>query len=149
MKRLRHAKIKAILEQRVILTQEELTEALLQEGIKATQATVSRDIKELMLVKTPLGDGRYRYAYVPEQNQLSQNRLERTFQDCLVSIDYSLNMIVMKTLPGMAQAVAYNIDYLKWPNVLGTVAGDDTIFILLKSADDAPSITEKFQSFLK
>lgn len=147
-KELRHAKIKTILESSVILTQEELTEALLKYGIKATQATISRDIKELMLIKTPLGDGRYRYTFAPEQNNMSQYRLERVFQDCLVNVDYSVNIVVLKTLPGMAQALAYNIDYLNWPEILGTVAGDDTIFILVKSVDDAPLLSKKFQALM-
>ena len=149
MKELRHNKIKEILEHTIILTQEELTEKLSEYGIKATQATVSRDIKELMLIKVPIGDGRYRYAFGPEQNQISQCRLERSFQDSLVSINYSGNIIVLKTLPGTAQALGYNIDYLKWPEILGTVAGDDTIFILVKSEAMIEKVIENFNSLAK
>ena len=150
LKDLRRVKIKYILESSVILTQEELTEALLIHGIKATQATVSRDIKELMLIKVPMGDGRYRYAVPPQGSaNISQHRLERTFQDCLTDVNYSVNIVVLKTLPGMAQAMAHNIDYLKWPEILGTVAGDDTIFILVKLIDDASIIAEKFRELAK
>lgn len=149
MKGLRHAKIKQIIEQQVIDTQEELAEALRKNGIDITQATVSRDIKELMLIKVPTGDGRYRYAFPPEQNMIfSQSRMERTFQDAIVSIDHSENIIVLKTLPGTAQAVAYTIDYVKWPEVLGTVAGDDTIFVVVKPIDAVEKIIAKFQALL-
>ncbi|MDR1702889.1 MAG: arginine repressor [Sporomusaceae bacterium] len=148
-KEIRHTKIKDLVEGSVILTQEELTEALAQHGIKATQATVSRDIKELMLIKTPMGDGRYRYAAPTENANMSQNKLERTFKDSLEVVDYSVNIVVLKTSAGMAQALAHNIDYLKWPEILGTVAGDDTIFVLVKSIDDAPLVAEKFRALQK
>lgn len=149
MKGLRHAKIKQIIEQQVIDTQEELAEALRKNNIDVTQATVSRDIKELMLIKVPTGDGRYRYAFPPENNMIfSQSRMARTFQDAIVSIDSSENIIVLKTLPGTAQAVAYTIDYVKWPEVLGTVAGDDTIFVVVKPSDAVDKIIAKFQALL-
>jgi transcriptional regulator of arginine metabolism len=149
MKGLRHAKIKQIIEQQVIDTQEELAEALRKNNIDVTQATVSRDIKELMLIKVPTGDGRYRYAFPPEHNMIfSQSRMERTFQDAIVSIENSENIIVLKTLPGTAQAVAYTIDYVKWPEVLGTVAGDDTIFVVVKPSDAVEKIIAKFQALL-
>ena len=148
MKGLRHAKIKQIIDQQVIDTQEELAEALRKNSIAVTQATVSRDIKELMLIKVPTGDGRYRYAFPPEQNAaLYQSRM-RIFQDSIVSIDYSQNMIVLKTLPGTAQAVAYTIDYVKWPEILGTVAGDDTIFVIVKPVDAVEQVMAKFQALL-
>lgn len=149
MKGLRHAKIKQIIEQQVIDTQEELAEALRKNDIDVTQATVSRDIKELMLIKVPTGDGRYRYAFPPEHNMIfSQSRMERTFQDALVSMDHSGNIIVLKTLPGTAQAVAYTIDYVKWPEVLGTVAGDDTIFVVVKPLEAVDQVIAKFQALL-
>ena len=149
MKGLRHAKIKQIIEHQVIDTQEELAEALRKNNIDVTQATVSRDIKELMLIKVPTGDGRYRYAFPPENNIIfSQSRMARTFQDAIVSIDSSENIIVLKTLPGTAQAVAYTIDYVKWPEILGTVAGDDTIFVVVKPSDVVDKIIAKFQALL-
>lgn len=149
MKALRHSKIKEIVERYVIETQEELAEALSKHGIEITQATVSRDIKELMLIKVPTGDGRYRYAFPPEQNiVLSQARMERTFHDSIVTIDYSQNIVVLRTLPGTAQAVAYTIDYVKWPEIIGTVAGDDTIFVLVKPIEAVPQVIAKFQSLM-
>ncbi|CVK19654.1 MULTISPECIES: arginine repressor [Sporomusa] len=149
MKTLRHSKIKEIVERYVIETQEDLADALSKQGIDITQATVSRDIKELMLIKVPTGDGRYRYAFPPEQNiVLSQARMERTFHDSIVTIDYSQNIVVLRTLPGTAQAVAYTIDYVKWPEIIGTVAGDDTIFVLVKPVEAVPQVIAKFQSLM-
>lgn len=149
MKGLRHAKIKEIIDQQAVETQEELAEALRQHGIEVTQATVSRDIKELMLIKVPAGDGGYRYAFPSEQGLiLSQSRMERTFRDSVTSIGASENIIVMRTLPGTAQAVAYTIDYVKWPEILGTVAGDDTIFVVVTAREQVETVIAKFRDML-
>ncbi|MGL5206188.1 MAG: arginine repressor [Acidaminococcaceae bacterium] len=137
MKIARHEKIKEIIESMIIETQDDLAQALRNSGIDVTQATVSRDIKELMLIKIPDASGGYRYAFPKEHGMiLSQGRLERTFQDSILSIAISENLVVIRTLPGTAQAVAYGIDYMKWPEVLGTVAGDDTIFVAVDSRDN-------------
>ena len=149
MKGFRHSKIKEIIERQAIETQEELAEALSKEGIDITQATVSRDIKELLLIKVPSGDGRYRYAFPPDQNiMISQSRMERIFQDSVVSIDYSLNIIVLRTQQGAAPAVAYTIDYVKWPEVIGTVAGEDTILVVVKPQEAVELIMSRFQALL-
>ncbi|CUH94287.1 hypothetical protein P22_0353 [Propionispora sp. 2/2-37] len=150
MKGIRHSKIKEIVEHKAIETQEDLAEALRREGIEITQATVSRDIKELMLIKVPVGDGRYRYAFPLEQNVVfSQSRMARMFQDSVVLLDHSQNMIVLKTLPGTAQAVASTIDCSKWPEILGTVAGDDTIFVVVKPPEAVQEVLNKFQKLLQ
>ncbi len=149
MKGLRHAKIKEIVDQQIMETQEELAAALRKHGIEVTQATVSRDIKELMLIKVPTGDGKYRYAFPAEQGvMLSQARMERTFQDSVISILSTHNLIVIRTLPGTAQAVAYTIDYVRWPEILGTVAGDDTIFVAVASPEDAQLAINRFRNLL-
>lgn len=149
MKILRHSRIKEIVEKSAIETQEDLAAALRHEGIDVTQATVSRDIKELMLIKVPVGDGRYRYAFPQEQNVvISPSRMERTFQDSVVGINSSQNIIVLKTMPGTAQAVAFTIDYVKWPEIIGTVAGDDTIFVVVKPMEATPAVMAKFQALL-
>ncbi|HEY3424548.1 MAG TPA: arginine repressor [Negativicutes bacterium] len=149
MKSLRHAKIKEIVEHHVIETQEELAEALRKEGIEVTQATVSRDIKELMLIKVPMGDGQYRYAFPVEQNLMfSQSRMERIFRDSVLTLNYSQNIIVIKTLPGTAQSVASTIDYAKWSEIIGTVAGDDNILVVVKPADAVLLVIARFQSLL-
>jgi arginine repressor len=145
----RHARIKEIIENKAVETQEELAEALRKKGIEVTQATVSRDIKELMLIKVPTGEGRYRYAFPPEQNVVfSQARLERVFKESVIGLDHSLNIIVIRTVPGLAQAVAYAVDSTKWPEIIGTVGGDDTIFILVKPPEAVDTVLAKFRALL-
>lgn len=147
MKMLRHTKIKEIIENNVIETQEDLAVALRKQEIEVTQATVSRDIKELMLIKVPAGDGRYRYAFPIEQSAaFLQPRMERIFQDSVVGMDYSENIVVIKTLPGTAQAVAAAIDNTKWPDIIGTVAGDDNILVVVKPIDAVPRVIAKLQA---
>ena len=149
MKGLRHAKIKEIIEHGAIETQEDLAEALRKDGIEVTQATVSRDIKELRLIKVPAGDGRYRYAFPAEQSVVfSQSRMERMFKDSVIAIDYSQNIVVVNTLPGTANAVASTIDSARWPEIIGTLAGDDNILVVVKPIDAAVRVIEKFQALL-
>lgn len=150
MKRFRYTKIKEIVQSRPIETQEELAKALQEEGIEVTQATVSRDIKELMLIKVPTSDGHYRYALSQEQNMLmSKNRMARLFQDSIVHVDSALNQIVIHTMPGSANMVAAAIDLAKWENVIGTIAGDDTILIITNSTESVPKITKVIVTLMK
>ena len=147
MKSIRHTRIKDIIENKVIETQEELAEELRKKSIDVTQATVSRDIKELMLIKLPTGDGRYRYAFPTEKNVVfSQSRMVRMFQDSVTSIDYSENIIVIKTLPGAANAVASTLDYAKWPEIIGTVAGDDNILAVIKPIQAVEDIVQRLKN---
>jgi transcriptional regulator of arginine metabolism len=146
VKAIRHARIKEIIENTVVETQEELAESLRKQNIEVTQATVSRDIKELMLIKIPTGDGRYRYAYPLEKNIVfSKNRMSRMFQDSVIGLNYSENIIVIKTLPGTANAVASTLDYAKWPEIIGTVAGDDNILVVIKPIEAVPQILRKLE----
>ena len=133
MKSKRHAIIKDIIETQEVETQEELAEALRSRDIKVTQATVSRDIKEMMLFKVPTESGRYRYA-APQQENLTftKNRLARLFKDNVTGVDSSENLIVVKTLPGSASFVAAGLDQSQWPEVIGTIAGDDNILVVVK-----------------
>lgn len=150
MKRYRYNKIKEIIQSRVIETQEELAKALLEEGIEVTQATVSRDIKELMLIKIPTGDGHYRYGLSPEENVLlSRNRINRLFQDSIISVEYSLNQIVLRTLPGSAQSVAFAIDHAKWAEIIGTIAGDDTILLIAKSVEEVSPVLKRIADLMR
>ena len=150
MKRYRCNKSKEIGQSKAIETQEELAAALLEEGIEVTQATVSRDIKELMLIKIPTGDGHYRYALSPEENVvLSRSRINRLFQDSLIKVDHSLNQIVLHTIPGSAQSVAFSIDHAKWSELIGTLAGDDTILLIARTEADVPIILERIQDLMK
>ena len=133
----------------MIRTQDELADALRNEGIDVTQATVSRDIKELMLVKVPTGNDSYRYAFPAERNvTVSVARLEKTFQDSVLSMDSSGNIIVLRTLPGTAQAVAYVLDNVRWPEIIGTVAGDDTIFLVVKPESAVEHVKERLESIM-
>ncbi len=137
----RHAKIKSIIESQKIETQDELAAALRASGIEVTQATVSRDIKELMLIKVPDAAGRYYYAFPKDQNALlNSGRMERILQDSVLNLRAGGNLVVIHSLPGAAPSVALALDYMKWPEVLGTVAGDDTIFV----AVDKPENTDVF-----
>ena len=146
MKMTRHAKIKEIIDKNKVETQEDLAAALRAEGIEVTQATVSRDIKELMLVKVPEANGQYHYAYPKEHNMLlTPGRLERTFQDSIIGIRVSQCMVVIRTLPGTAQAVAYAVDYMKWEEVLGTIAGDDTVFVAMENAEGVKAFLKRFK----
>ena len=149
MKTHRQSRVKEIVERLVIRTQDELADALRSEGIDVTQATVSRDIKEMLLVKVPTGDGSYRYAFPSNNNvTVSVARLEKTFQDSVLSVNCSGNIIVLRTLPGTAQAVAYVLDNVRWPEIIGTVAGDDTIFLVVKPEKVVEVVKERFESIM-
>ncbi len=148
MKYRRHFAIRDILSSERISTQEELCEALHNRGYKITQATVSRDIKELSLVKITDEEG-YRYAW-PDAH-IAKNlssRTRRAFRDSVISIDSSENIIVIKTLPGAAQAIASHIDGLDKPPILGTVAGDDTIMVVIKTRQRLGQVLEYFQKLV-
>lgn len=148
MKMTRHAKIKEIIDNHKIETQEDLATALRSEGIDVTQATVSRDIKELMLVKVPDANGHYHYAYPKDHGMLlTVERLERTFHDSIVSIRSSDCMVVIRTMPGTAQAVAFALDYMKWPEILGTIAGDDTVFVALENKEGVLSLLKRLKEY--
>lgn len=150
MKRYRYNKIKEIVQSQSIETQEELANALLAEGIEVTQATVSRDIKELMLIKIPTGDGHYRYALSPEENVvLSRSRINRLFQDSIIRVDSALNQIVLHTIPGSASAVAFSVDHAKWSEVIGTLAGDDTILLICRSIEEVDSVLKRIADLMK
>lgn len=139
MKTKRQAMILQIIKEQEIETQEELAEVLRNKGIDVTQATVSRDVKELRLVKILTSDGRYRYGvpYEPVYGDIL-GRARRSFQEYVMEISYSQNMIILKTLSGTANAVAAAIDDVNWPEILATVAGDDTILVIVKTEEDKP-----------
>lgn len=142
MKARRRLKIREIIAATDIETQEELVEALRQAGFSVTQATVSRDIKEMGLVKTPTADGRYKYALPGEKGVSSLHKLRRALEDSFVKLDYTDNLLVLKTLPGNAHSVAALIDQLDWPEVMGTIGGDDTILILCRDRQQTEKVAE-------
>ena len=145
MKYLRHAKILEIINQRDIETQEELTRALKEIGMNVTQATVSRDIKELRLIKQMSRNGRYKYASLASQESMLTDRLVRLFKESIVSLDHAGNILVLRTIPAAAQAAASAIDAAGFDEVVGTIAGDDTIFVLIRQAEDVEEVKERFR----
>lgn len=149
MKSARQFAIREIINNERIATQEELCQALSDRGLDVTQATVSRDIKDLQLIKIPDEHG-YRYA-LPDTAQRAgiQDRTKRLFRDSVIYVDHSENLVVIKTIPGAAQAVASLIDAAGWDSVLGTVAGDDTIFVVVKPKDMARVLVEDLLQMLR
>ncbi|MEA1960235.1 MAG: arginine repressor [Bacillota bacterium] len=149
MKSRRHFAIMDILSSGRIATQEELGEALQQKGYNVTQATVSRDIKELCLIKIPDENG-YHYAAPDAHGQRSSNneRVKRIFRDSVVNYNHSENIIVIKTLPGAAQSIGSLIDAMDNNHILGNVAGDDTIFIVVKPKEAVDNVLRVFKELL-
>ncbi|ANE48061.1 arginine repressor [Paenibacillus swuensis] len=135
MKAQRHMKIREIIMNGDIDTQDELASELSKAGLNVTQATISRDIKEMHLIKVPMADGRYKYSVPAEQKYNPVQKLKRALTDNFLSIDDTENMIVMKSLPGTANAIGAQIDNLEWPGIMGTICGDDTILIICKTRE--------------
>lgn len=149
MKKIRHAKIVELVEKYDIETQEELANYLEQAGFVVTQATVSRDIRELKLSKIPVGNGRQKYmAFKHEDNHLSDKYI-RVLKDGFVSMDKAMNILVIKSVSGMAMAVAAAVDAMKFPEVVGCIAGDDTIMIAVRSVEDTVILMDKIQEMLQ
>ena len=133
----------------IIETQEDLAEALRQRGIGVTQATVSRDIKELRLLKVLSANGVYKYATADKAEHGLSDRLIRMLTDSVLSISSANNLIVIKTLSGSANVAAEALDSLHWPEVLGTLAGDNTILMIIRSNEEAPVIISRVQELMK
>lgn len=148
MKGQRHIKIREIISQHEIETQDELVEALRKAGFQVTQATVSRDIKELLLIKVPMDDGRYKYSMPSDQRYNPAQKLKRTLVDNFLHIDYTTNLIVMKCLPGTANSIAALLDNIEWPEIMGTISGDDTILIICRSEENSASIVNRLMGYI-
>ncbi|MGN0491493.1 arginine repressor [Ruminococcus sp.] len=148
MKSRRHAKILDIISEYPIETQDELLTRLKDEGYKATQATISRDIKDLRLVKTLGSDGKYRYVSAAKNSTDIRSNFSSLFASSVNSIDFAQNIVVIKTLSGMAQAVCAALDSNDYKAVVGTIAGDDTIFIACRSSQLAVSLTEELKKLI-
>ncbi len=150
MKSRRHELIKKIIGEEIIETQEALAEALCARHMRVTQATISRDIKELYLIKVPAGNGRYRYAVSPHESvRFSEGRMKRLFKDNVTFCNHSENIVVVKTIPGGAATVAAALDSSDWPEIIGTVAGDDSIFVLVKPKDASEEIVARIQGLIR
>ena len=148
MKSRRHAKILDIIAEHPVETQDELITRLKDEGYKATQATISRDIKDLRLVKTLGSDGKYRYVSAAKNSTDIRSNFSSLFASSVNSIDFAQNIVVIKTLSGMAQAVCAALDSNDYKAVVGTIAGDDTIFIACRSSQLAVNLTEELKETL-
>lgn len=144
----RHIKIREIISEHDIETQDELVDRLKELGFKVTQATVSRDIKELHLVKVPSSSGRYKYSTPTEQRFNPKDKLRRLIMESFVSIDHAHHFIVLKTLPGNANAIGALIDDLDWEDIMGTICGDDTCLIICRTEESAKEIEERFVNML-
>lgn len=146
MKNNRQAMIVSIIKELIIGTQEELGEILKSRNIQVTQATLSRDIKELGLVKVPTLDGRYRYSLPQDRTPGDlMRRAQRMLEDAVIAIDSSENIIVIKTMSGTAQGVAAAFDEMEWPEVVGTVAGDNTIMVVVRSKAQVKEVLNRLQ----
>lgn len=149
MKSIRQKKILQIIENNTIGTQKELADALIDAGYDVTQATVSRDIKELNLIKISLGENAYRYAAPQEAVMVSEKKFEFVLREFVLAVDYSENIVVVKTAPANANVVAYALDNFTWNEVIGTVAGDDTIILVVKPKEAVLSIVENIRKYIE
>lgn len=148
MKRVRQRKIIEIVENYEIETQEELAEYLQEEGFLATQATISRDIRELKLSKVTNKDGRQRYVVLKHEENYLADRYNRVLREGYVKMDQAQNILVVKTVSGMAMAVAAAIDGLKYPEVVGCIAGDDTIMVAVRDIPQTVTLMRKIKEVL-
>ncbi len=148
MKTRRHSKILEILNDNEVETQDELAEKLKEAGFKVTQATISRDIRELNLTKIAMSSGKQKYVVLQISASDSGEKLVRFFRDGVKTIDYAQNILVIKTLTGLAMGVAAAIDAMMGDRLMGTIAGDDTIFAVVKSEEQAIKIIENLKELL-
>lgn len=150
MKNDRQEQILAIIAEESIETQEQLINRLQEKGIPSTQATISRDIKQLHLVKEPYGGGRYRYAVSAQKTKLNfADRLQIILRESIVDVDYAQSIVVLKTLPGLANAAASAFDGMDMPSKVGTLAGDDTVMIIMRSNESARELCREISTMRK
>ena len=149
MKFQRQSKILELIEKEKIDTQEELSRRLKEWGFSTTQATISRDIKELRLVKVMTPDGTYKYTAASTENEVSMmGRIRNIFKECVVNINCAENLVVIKTLPGLGSAAGYAVDAIHHPDVIGSIAGDDTVFVVIATKDKAVSFLDEARALL-
>ena len=148
MKVNRHAKIIELIGKYQVETQEELAAYLTKEGFKVTQATVSRDIRDLKLTKIPTEDGKQRYTVHPKSDTTLNDKYIRVLKDGFASMDMAQNILVIRTVSGMAMAVATALDALEFSEVVGTIAGDDTIMCAIRTVDDTMKVMDKINKMV-
>lgn len=149
MKNNRHRKVIEIIEKHDIETQEELANYLKEAGFKVTQATISRDIRELALTKIQVGNGRQKYAILPQENSAMSEKYIRVLCDGFASMDMAQNILVIKTVAGMAMAVAAALDALKFPEIVGCIAGDDTIMAAVRTTEETRILMDKIHGMIE
>ena len=150
MKNDRQSRILEIIEKEDVETQEQLQKRLQEQGVTCTQATISRDIKQLHLVKELAGQGRYRYAVSSQRSRLNvADKLRGIFRESIVSIDNAQNIVVIKTMSGLANAAAAAVDSMNVPYMVGSLAGDDTAFLVMRDTESAKSFCEEVHEMLK
>ena len=149
MKNKRQEKILSIIKENIIVTQDDLQNALLSFGFNVTQSTVSRDIKELRLVKTLGTDGAYRYAPAKAESETISGQFYTLFSDAVQNVDYAGNIVVVRCLPGMAQAVCASMDSMHWKDVVGTLAGDDTFVCFVKNESQAVGLVTELKKLIR
>lgn len=150
MKNERQAKILEIIAQEPIDTQEQLQERLQAQGITCTQATISRDIKQLHLIKEPAGGGKYRYAVSSQRTRLNvADKLRSICRESITSIDSAQNIVVIKTMSGLANAAGAALDSMSIPEIVGSLAGDDTLFLVMRDSASARNFCEDIHTLLK
>lgn len=149
MKTKRQTKMLELIKKHNIETQEELSDYLQKEGYQVTQATVSRDIRELKLTKVAMSNGRQKYAALTEANEDLSEKYTRVFRDAFVSMDMAQNILVIKTVSGMAMAVAAAIDAMHLHEIVGCIAGDDTIMCAVRSVDDTIAVMIRLRKLVE
>ena len=149
MKTKRQTKMLELIKKHDIETQEELSDYLQKEGYQVTQATVSRDIRELKLTKVAMSNGRQKYAALTEANEDLSEKYTRVFRDAFVSMDMAQNILVIKTVSGMAMAVAAAIDAMHLHEIVGCIAGDDTIMCAVRSVDDTIAVMSPLRKLVE
>ena len=148
MKVSRHAKIIELISQYDIETQEELAEYLNRAGFKVTQATVSRDIRDLKLTKVSVGAGKQKYVVHRQDEPEMSEKYIRVLRDGYVSMDMAQNILVIKTVSGMAMAVAVAVDSMKWNELVGCISGDDTIMCAIRTVEDTVAVMDKIRKIV-
>ena len=149
MKTKRQTKMLELIKKHDIETQEELSDYLQKEGYQVTQATVSRDIRELKLTKVAMSNGRQKYADLTEANEDLSEKYTRVFRDAFVSMDMAQNILVIKTVSGRAMAVAAAIDAMHLHEIVGCIAGDDTIMCAVRSVDDTIAVMSRLRKLVE
>ena len=149
MKNYRQNRILEIIERENVETQEQLQQCLQEQGVVCTQATISRDIKQLHLVKEPVGQGKYRYTVSSQRSRLNvADKLRSIFRESIVSIESAQNIVVIKTMSGLANGAAAAVDSMNVPYMVGSLAGDDTAFLVMRDSESAAGFCEEIKAML-